>query len=140
MSGYYEAKADKGKVRFSLVPPKAFVRLCLDEDVIRAQWALYWLAQEDVEPGPDTFEGTLLHACRCIVTRAPLHGIAEVLEFGAQKYAAHSWQKVPDGVLRYGDALLRHALDGPTHIDPESGLPSVWHMGCCASFLIELLS
>lgn len=69
-----------------------------------------------------------------------LEGVAAVLTFGAKKYAAHSWQKVPDAINRYTAAMLRHMnaiAKGETH-DPESGLPHVDHIACNALFLGEL--
>ena len=46
-----------------------------------------------------------------------------VLTFGAQKYAAHSWQHVENAAERYQDASYRHDSArclGET-IDPETG-------------------
>jgi hypothetical protein len=65
-------------------------------------------------------------------------GVATVLAFGANKYAAHNWRK---GIAwsRILAALLRHTfafLDGED-LDPESGLPHVDHIACCAMFLQE---
>lgn len=69
-----------------------------------------------------------------------LAGIVQVLMFGAQKYAADSWQTVPDGYERYKDALYRHLASveekGPSAKDEESGLPEWWHIGCCTLFCI----
>lgn len=67
-----------------------------------------------------------------------LYEIAKVLTFGAKKYAAFSWQTVPDAEERYTNALLRHLTAiqyGETH-DPESGLLHWSHVGCNALFLI----
>lgn len=67
-----------------------------------------------------------------------LYEIARVLTFGAKKYAAHSWQTVPDGEERYTNALLRHLTsiqEGETH-DKESGLLHWSHVGCNALFMI----
>lgn len=65
-----------------------------------------------------------------------LEGLAAVLTFGANKYAAHNWR----GGLAYSRlvaALLRHtfALLRGERIDPESGLPHIDHVGCCWMFL-----
>jgi hypothetical protein len=65
-----------------------------------------------------------------------LDGLARVLQFGARKYASHNWR----GGISYSRliaALLRHSfafLRGE-YIDPESGLPTVDHIGCCWMFL-----
>lgn len=49
--------------------------------------------------------------------------VAEISAFGVQKgYAWNSWETVPNGVTRYGDALARHlikeVIDGP--LDAQS--------------------
>lgn len=69
-----------------------------------------------------------------------LLSIAEVLTFGAQKYAAHSWHTVEDGSSRYKAALLRHltAHAKGELTDAESGLPHLAHAACCALFILEL--
>lgn len=65
-----------------------------------------------------------------------LEGLAKVLTFGAQKYAAHNWRK---GIAntRLLAALLRHtfAIMRGEDIDPESGYPHIDHVGCCWMFL-----
>ena len=65
-----------------------------------------------------------------------LEGLATVLTFGANKYAAHNWR---NGISnsRLIAALLRHifAILRGEHIDPESGLPHIDHVGCCWMFL-----
>ena len=65
-----------------------------------------------------------------------LEGLAKVLTFGANKYAAHNWR----GGLEYSrliGALLRHvfAIQRGELLDPESGLPHIDHAGCCWMFL-----
>lgn len=64
--------------------------------------------------------------------------ISKVLTFGAQKYTDNGWQHVPDAVKRYNAAMLRHltAIDKGELYDEESGLPHIYHVGCCVSFLI----
>lgn len=64
--------------------------------------------------------------------------IQATLDYGAVKYEAHSWRKVPDGFKRYDKAARRHrnqrdaitAALGPRtflYPDDESGLPHVAH-------------
>lgn len=68
----------------------------------------------------------------------PLFMIAEVLGFGAQKYAAHNWRAGFDQSRLIG-AAMRHLLaynDGED-TDPESGLSHLAHLGCCVLFLLE---
>ena len=65
-----------------------------------------------------------------------LEGLAKVLTFGANKYAAHNWRK---GIAntRLIAAMLRHlfAIMRGEDVDPESGLPHIDHVGCCWMFL-----
>ena len=66
--------------------------------------------------------------------------IGEVLTFGAEKYAAHGWQTVPEAPSRYKAALLRHLTAhamGEVN-DRESGLPHLSHAACCLLFMLEL--
>lgn len=65
-----------------------------------------------------------------------LEGLASVLTFGAQKYAAHNWRNGL-GYSRVIAAMARHlsAIQKGEDIDPESGLPHVDHLGCCWMFL-----
>jgi len=73
-----------------------------------------------------------------LLPTAPLFAIAEVLGFGAKKYAAHNWR----GGIEYSrliGAAMRHLLafnDGED-TDPESGLSHLAHLGCCVLFLLE---
>lgn len=71
-----------------------------------------------------------------------INPVLRVLEFGAKKYAAHSWRGVePD---RYVDALQRHVVEwserlraeGILCLDKESGLPTLAHLACNALFLL----
>lgn len=73
-----------------------------------------------------------------LLPRSALVAEAEVLAFGAKKYAAHNWRK---GMVwsRLADAALRHLtawIDGED-TDPETGLSHLAHLRCCAGFLIE---
>ena len=69
-----------------------------------------------------------------------LLGLAKVLTFGAQKYAAHNWR---NGInySRVSAALHRHlaALQRGEDIDPESGLPHIDHLGCCWMFMSNFM-
>lgn len=69
-----------------------------------------------------------------------LEAVANILTFGAKKYAAHSWQSVERGEERYLAALLRHLTahaKGEVN-DPESGMPHLAHAACNAMFILEL--
>lgn len=69
-----------------------------------------------------------------------LEGLAKVLTFGAQKYAAHNWRggisfsRLIGAALRHTFAILRGE-----DTDPESGLPHVDHLGCCWMFLSNMM-
>lgn len=78
-----------------------------------------------------------------------LRGVVRALEFGAEKYAPHSWSTVPDCKHRYSAAVLRHleelTLD-VAHLgdwdralcqsrDSESGLLTLDHLLCDLLFV-----
>lgn len=67
----------------------------------------------------------------------PMEEIARVMEFGAQKYESHSWQKVKP-FSRYLSAAFRHLLAymKGEQIDPESGLHHLAHCAVNCLFLI----
>jgi hypothetical protein len=69
-----------------------------------------------------------------------LAGIANVMEYGKNKYARNNWRK---GLVytEIVDSLLRHAAAFMVgkDIDEESGLPHVDHMLCNALFLAEMV-
>ena len=65
--------------------------------------------------------------------------LAQVLTFGAAKYAPNSWQRVPDGERRYTDALYRHLEQyrmGES-TDAESGLSHLAHAITNIAFLLH---
>lgn len=70
-----------------------------------------------------------------------LEGVASVLAFGANKYAANNWR---NGIeyTRLISALYRHlgAINGGEDIDPESGLSHAYHLGCCVMFLSSMMN
>ena len=74
-----------------------------------------------------------------LIPPAATKALAEVLTFGAQKYAANSWQNVPNAEERYLDALMRHleAYRSGEIIDPDSNLPHMAHILCNAAFLMH---
>ena len=83
------------------------------------------------KPRPTLVFGTMAQALAAVV---------EVAEYGARKYAPDNWLLVPDGLQRYSDALLRHALAALRGevLDPESGLRHTAHMAWCALVVLEL--
>lgn len=68
-----------------------------------------------------------------------LEGVAQVLTFGAKKYAAWNWVKAP-AYGRYFSAAQRHlaAWQAGEDLDPETGLPHLHHALCGLMFLAEL--
>ena len=73
-----------------------------------------------------------------LLPSAPLLAIADVLTFGAQKYAAHDWRQGFDQSRLIG-AAYRHlmAYNDGEDLDPESRLPHLAHLGCCVLFMLE---
>ena len=65
--------------------------------------------------------------------------IADVLGFGARKYAPGNWAKA-DARDRYVAAALRHLLayQAGENDDRESGLPHLAHAGCSILFALEM--
>lgn len=64
--------------------------------------------------------------------------IADVLEYGAQKYSANNWCRGADW-SRYFAALCRHVFawwNGEDR-DPETGFSHLAHAGCCLVFLMQ---
>lgn len=64
-----------------------------------------------------------------------LIGTANVLGFGAQKYAAHNWRQGLE-VSRLLAAAMRHitAYNDGQDVDEESGLSHLYHASCCLMF------
>lgn len=67
-----------------------------------------------------------------------MEALAEVLGYGAQKYAPNNWQRLTDFEDRYYAAALRHlmAWRKGTGLDSESGLSHLSHALCCLAFLV----
>jgi hypothetical protein len=68
--------------------------------------------------------------------------IAEVLRYGAFKYAPDNWRKVENPEARYLAAALRHinAWRRGESRDPESGLSHLAHAATSLMFVMELVS
>lgn len=71
-----------------------------------------------------------------LVDADALQGLAEVLTFGAKKYAAHNWRQGLSVSETLG-SMLRHiaAIQRGEDLDPESGKPHIDHIGCNWMFL-----
>jgi hypothetical protein len=65
------------------------------------------------------------------------------LDGGARKYAADSWQRVPNGIHRYRAAFERHKqaidIDGLWAVNPDFGLLHIDHMITDLLFIRELM-
>lgn len=66
-----------------------------------------------------------------LVPQEAVRGVAEVMTFGAQKYAAHNWRQ-PTDWSRFLDAAMRHMNDWACGVDLDlgdggSGLPVIDH-------------
>lgn len=68
-----------------------------------------------------------------------IRAVTLIREHGCRKYKEiENWRQVEP--QRYRDAMYRHwlaYLDGE-RLDPESGLPHIWHCACNLAFLIEM--
>ena len=75
-----------------------------------------------------------------LVPRQIIYDIAEVREYGDQKYHdPENWKTVEKE--RYRDAAFRHFmkyLDDPDGVDEESGIKHLKHLACNIAFLCEL--
>ena len=86
------------------------------------------------EVGMKFDNGKLLYS---LIPPETLKALAEVLTFGAQKYAPNNWMLVENGETRYLDALFRHLeafRSGETH-DPDSKLHHLSHVLTNVAFL-----
>ena len=77
-----------------------------------------------------------------LVPRRIIWDVAAIREYGNDKYpdgGPDNWRGVEPE--RYRDAAYRHFLrylDDPKAVDPESGLPHLWHLACNIAFLCEM--
>lgn len=69
----------------------------------------------------------------------PLELVADILTYGANKYADNSWQNLDNGKVRYLGAALRHLLAYAKgeRLDPESGKSHLAHAATNILFLIH---
>jgi len=68
-----------------------------------------------------------------------LEGVAQVGTFGAKKYSRGGWLEVPDGEVRYTDAMWRHLLaESQDRYDEDSGLLHAAHLAWNALARLEL--
>ena len=72
-----------------------------------------------------------------LVPPEALDALSRVLTFGAAKYSSRNWEKGMDWGRVFG-AMMRHAWAWwrGEHKDPETGYSHLWHVLCCAAFLV----
>lgn len=72
-----------------------------------------------------------------LVPPEAIYAMAFVLTFGAEKYGSRNWELGMSWSRPYA-ALLRHLLAwwGGEDKDPETGMSHLWHVMCCAAFLV----
>lgn len=70
-----------------------------------------------------------------------LEGVAQVLTFGAKKYAAHNWRGGIH-ISRLLAGCYRHigAFNRGEDTDPESGILHLHHAACCLMFASWILA
>lgn len=70
-----------------------------------------------------------------------LEGVAEILTFGAKKYAAHNWRGGIE-LSRLIAGVMRHiaAFNRGEDIDPESGKSHLYHASCGLMFASWMLN
>lgn len=109
------------------------------EDIIIGGPDNYIRPKTESQPQPNT-EGLKFDTGKLQYSLIPTEttkALAEVLTFGARKYAIDGWKYVPDAKRRYMDALIRHleAFRSGELYDQESGLSHLSHVLANASFL-----
>lgn len=70
-----------------------------------------------------------------------LVGVAEILTFGAKKYASHNWRGGIE-LSRLIAAALRHisSFNDGEDIDAETGKSHLYHASCCLMFASWMLN
>lgn len=73
-----------------------------------------------------------------LLPKGVLQPILRILGYGAKKYAAGNWQRVPNHRERYYNATQRHltAWWEGEKTDPETGENHLGHAICCLLFLL----
>jgi len=70
-----------------------------------------------------------------------LEEVGKVGTYGAEKYSPNGWKSVPDGLVRYEDAMMRHWLTqhAGEKIDPTTGLMHQAQLVWNALAVLELM-
>jgi hypothetical protein len=91
------------------------------------------------EPGSKLDNGKILAGVLMDFSLA-LQEVAKVGTFGANKYTRGGWQEVPNGSVRYTDALWRHLLqERHEPVDSDSGMLHAAHLAWNALARLELI-
>lgn len=126
-------KADDEHIAINCDVPLSFVK-DLKKRISSPNW------QDEVAPTIPVGEGVKFDADKPRYDLIPPElneAVAQVLTFGAAKYAARNWEQGMNWGRAYA-ALQRHmnAFWAGEDNDPETGMPHTWHAGCCIAFLI----
>lgn len=75
-----------------------------------------------------------------LLPMAEIEDLVKVYTFGALKYAPDTWQSLPDGISRYGAAMLRHLCEfrKGNPLDSETHLPHLAHLAWNAVAILYL--
>ena len=94
--------------------------------------------QNYMAPGLNAVKSDIGKPPMSMLPGAALVAVAEVLDFGAQKYGRDNWRQ-GFSYSRLVDAMLRHiyAFQEGEDYDPETGLNHIAHAACCALFLLH---
>ena len=84
----------------------------------------------------DAGKAPMLRGVLCYFPLA-LEQVARVSEYGSKKYSWKGWESVPDGINRYGDALVRHLVQEGE--DKDTGLLHASHAAWNALARLELM-
>lgn len=124
------------------------IEILADQNDVRKQVIVDILRQYGVDDLPSTYLPKLPGAKsvegKLVLKYVPpelITAVARVREYGNQKYmTAENWKDVDPE--KFHDAMLRHVLamwvDWKS-VDPESGLPHLWHLMCNGAFLCAFL-
>lgn len=108
-------------------------RVFIEEAALRAELKEDEMSQPRLEGRKDDQGKAPYH----LLAPEYLDAAAQVLAFGAAKYAPRNWEKGMDWSRPFS-ALMRHMWAwwrGETK-DPETGFSHLWHAACCIMFLV----
>jgi hypothetical protein len=70
-----------------------------------------------------------------------MEAVSTVSDFGSVKYSWDNWRRVPDGINRYSDAMVRHLIaEGKGEVlDSDTGLPHAFSTAWNSLARLELM-